>query len=76
MDLPLALQCFAVMLTLICIALVPFVIRHEPKPMPRIVSIAILPRCQWPGVLTRAGIVCLLVSFALLIAACCLLLDW
>ncbi len=76
MDFSLALQLFAGMLTLICVALVPFAIRDEPAAMPRTVSIAALPRSKWPGVVTRAGVICLLGSFAMLIGAtCCLRLN-
>jgi hypothetical protein len=34
------------------------------------VEIDTLPLARWPNLLTRVGIACLLVSFALLLAAC------
>lgn len=70
MDYSLALRFFVVMLTLICIALVPFIARRDPAPVAHTVRIHSMPREQWPGMVTRAGVVCLLVSFVLLLALC------
>ncbi len=75
MDLSFALQFFAAMLTLICVVLGTIVMRVDPAPMPTIVRIHGLRRSRWPCALTRAGLVCLLVSFVLLIAGCYLLLT-
>jgi hypothetical protein len=55
MELSFALQFFAVMLLLVCIALVPFVARRDPVPVATIVGIHVLPRSQWPGLLTRGA---------------------
>jgi hypothetical protein len=70
MDYSLALRFFVFMLTLICIALVPFIARRDPAPVAHIVRIDALPCAQWPGRVTRAGVVCLLASFVLLLALC------
>ena len=74
MDFSLALQFFALMLSLISIALAPFVMRCDPVPVRSIVRIDVLPHTPWPGVLTRAGAVCLLASFVALLTGCYLLL--
>ncbi|MEP9325510.1 hypothetical protein PPMP20_20610 [Paraburkholderia phymatum] len=75
MDLSLALQLFAAILTLICIALSAVVMLVDPAPTPTIVHIHGLRGSRWPCVLTRAGLSCLLASFMLLIASCYLLLT-
>ncbi|RDK01305.1 hypothetical protein [Paraburkholderia lacunae] len=68
------LQSFAVGLALLCVALVPVAIRHDPGLARRIVRMNGLPGARWPDLLTRAGLACLLVSFALLLAGCYLIL--
>lgn len=75
MDYTLALRFFAVMLTILCLALATFMMRQDPLPVESSIQIDGLPRTQWPGVLTRSGIVCLLASFVLLLMACNFLLD-
>lgn len=65
-----ALKIFVVTLALVCVALVPVAIGRDPDQAPRIVEIDTLPVARWPNLLTRVGIACLLVSFALLLAAC------
>ncbi|GAB2911684.1 hypothetical protein GCM10027093_57580 [Paraburkholderia jirisanensis] len=75
MDFSFALRFFTMMLTLICIALIPLAIRREPAPHPVVVSLAALPRTRWPGRLAGAGVACLLASFAMLAAAACVLLP-
>jgi hypothetical protein len=75
MDFSFALRFFALMLTLICILLVPLAIRREPAPHPIVVSLVTLPRSKWPGRLAGVGVACLLASFALLAAAACVLLP-
>jgi hypothetical protein len=75
MDFPFALRCFAFMLTLVSIALIPLVAHRDasiaaPSPLPA----GVLPRPHWAAALTRAGIVCLLLSFVVLMAACELVL--
>jgi hypothetical protein len=74
-DYTLALRFFAVMLTILCLALATFMMRRDPLPVESSIQIDGLPRTQWPGVLTRSGIVCLLASFVLLLMACNFLLD-
>jgi len=75
MDFSLALQFFTLMLLLICIALVPFVMRHDPAPVRSIVEIGVLPRPQWPGLFTRVGSAGLIASFAVLLAGCYMVLT-
>ncbi|MCI0151966.1 hypothetical protein KNO81_39720 [Paraburkholderia sediminicola] len=75
MDFALTLQFFALMLSLISIALVPFVMGRDPVPVRSIVRIDVLPPPQWPGVLTRVGVACLLASFVVLLTGCYLLLP-
>jgi hypothetical protein len=77
MDLSFTLQFFAAMLTLICVVLGTIVVRIDPAPVPTIVRIHGLRRrrSRWPCMLTRAGLVCLLASFVVLIAGCYLLLT-
>ncbi|CAE6707358.1 hypothetical protein [Paraburkholderia haematera] len=70
MDIPLALETFTVALALFCVALVPFAIGRDPGLARRIVQMDKLPRARWPNLLTRVGIACVLVSFALLLAGC------
>ncbi|WP_118180637.1 hypothetical protein [Paraburkholderia phosphatilytica] len=76
MDYSFALRCFALMLTLISIALIPLVARRDasiaaPSPLPA----GVLPRPRWHAALTRAGVVCLLLSFVVLMAVCELVLT-
>lgn len=75
MNYSFALQFFALVLLLISIALVPFVMRRDPVPTPSVVQMDMLPHTQWPGLLTRIGVMGLLTSFVVLLAACCLLLP-
>jgi len=75
MDLSFALQFFAAMLTLICIVLSVVVLRIEPVPMPVIMRIHGMRRSEWPARLTRAGIVCVLASFTILLGCCYWLLT-
>jgi hypothetical protein len=75
MDLSFALQFFAAMLTLMCITLGAIIMRRDPAPMPTIVRIEGMRRSAWPSVVTRAGLACLLASFALLVGGCYLLLK-
>ena len=75
MDFALTLQFFALMLSLISIALVPFVMGRDPVPVSSIVRIDVLPHPEWPGLLTRVGAGCLLASFVVLLAGCYLLLP-
>ncbi|HEX7933971.1 MAG TPA: hypothetical protein VF573_12960 [Paraburkholderia sp.] len=70
MSFSVALECLVVTLALFCVALVPFVIRRDPGLARPIVPIDGLNRPRWPNLLTRAGIACLLVSFALLLSDC------
>ncbi|MEA3082319.1 MAG: hypothetical protein QOC89_16 [Paraburkholderia sp.] len=70
MDISFALESFAVALALFCVALVPFAIGRDPGLARRIVPMDTLPRARWPNLLTRVGVACLLMSFALLLAGC------
>jgi hypothetical protein len=64
------LEIFAVALALLCLALVPVAIRRDPGLARRVVRMDALPRARWPNLLTRAGIACLLMSFAWLLVGC------
>ncbi|WP_025600514.1 hypothetical protein [Burkholderia sp. WSM2230] len=76
MELPVALEIVAVTLALFCVALVPVALRRDPGLARPIVRIDGLRRPRWPNFVTRAGIACLLISFALLLCACyCMLAD-
>ena len=70
MELSVALETFAVALALLCVALVPVAIRRDPGLARPIVRIDGLRRPRWPNLVTRAGIACVLMSFALLLAVC------
>ena len=70
MDISSALETFTVALALFCVALVPFAIGRDPGLARRIVQMDSLPRARWPNLLTRAGIACVLMSFALLLVGC------
>ena len=84
MDYSLALRFFVIILTLISIALVPIAMRREPalitgmsgmSGMSCMPGIQVLPRPQWPGILTRAGFICMLASFVMLLMFCAFLLQ-
>jgi hypothetical protein len=75
MDYSLVLHLSILILALMCLALVPVIARRDPAPLVRIARIDALPREQWPGLMTRAGFVCLLVAFILLLLACELMLP-
>lgn len=64
------LEIFAAALALLCLALVPVAIRRDPGLARRIVRMDALPRARWPNLLTRAGVACLLMSFAWLLVGC------
>ncbi|NML98787.1 hypothetical protein HHL24_12620 [Paraburkholderia sp. RP-4-7] len=70
MDISFALKTFAVALALFCVALVPFAIARDPGLARRVVQMDNLPCARWPNLLTRAGMACLLMSFALLLVGC------
>ncbi|RKF47507.1 hypothetical protein [Paraburkholderia fungorum] len=70
MNLPFALETVTVALALFCVALVPFAIARDPGLARRIVQMDNLPRARWPNLLTRVGIACVMVSFALLLVGC------
>ncbi|MDE1183754.1 hypothetical protein [Paraburkholderia sp.] len=74
MDYSFALQVFAVLLSLISLALVPLTLPMRATSLDAIVSIDALPRARWPALLTRAGTVGLLASFVALLGGCYLLL--
>ncbi|MFL9965447.1 hypothetical protein PQR02_31275 [Paraburkholderia sediminicola] len=65
-----ALKVFVVSLALVCVALVPVALGRDPGRASRTVEIDAPAVARWPNLLTRVGIACLLVSFALLLAAC------
>ncbi|PRY03178.1 hypothetical protein [Paraburkholderia sp. BL25I1N1] len=64
------LKTIAIALALLCAALAPVAIGHDPGLARRAVRMDALPRARWPNLLTRVGIACLLLSFALLLAGC------
>ncbi|CAB3642580.1 hypothetical protein [Paraburkholderia rhynchosiae] len=70
MDLSVTLETLAVMLALICVVLVPIAIRRDPGLARPVVRIDGFRRPRWPNLVTRAGIACLLISFALLLTDC------
>jgi len=75
MDYSLVLHLSILILALMCLALAPVIARRDPAPLVRIVRIDTLPREQWPGLMTRAGFICLLAAFVLLLLACELMLP-
>lgn len=75
MTYSIALQVFAFVLALICIGLMAIVAHFMPAAgtavrMPRALRV---PPAHWPEFMLRGGTVCLLVSFVVLIATCCLI---
>jgi hypothetical protein len=70
MNLSFALETVTVALALFCVALVPFAIVRDPGLARRVVQMDNLPRARWPNLLTRVGIACVMVSFALLLVGC------
>jgi hypothetical protein len=70
MNLFLALEIFSATLALVCVALVPVAIGHDPGFMRTIVRMDGVPEARWPTLLMRVGVSCVLLSFALLIGAC------
>ncbi|HYS64174.1 MAG TPA: hypothetical protein VEN30_10240 [Paraburkholderia sp.] len=70
MNVYLTLETLVVALALLCVALMPVSIRIDPGLARRIVQLDRLPGTRWPKLLTRAGLVCLLASFVLLLIAC------
>ena len=74
MNVFLALEIFAITLALLCVALVPVAIGHDTGLAPRLVRMDAVPAARWPSLLTRVGVACLLMSFALLVVACYFLL--
>jgi hypothetical protein len=70
----LLLQILAVVVALICIALVPLAIRHDPGLARRVVRMDGIHLARWPNLLTRVGAACLLASFAMLVFVCYYLL--
>jgi hypothetical protein len=74
MNTYLALETLAVALALVCVTLAPISISIDPGFARRIVRLDGLPHAHWPKLLLRAGTACLLLSFALLLAACYYLL--
>ena len=75
MDFPLTLRCFALALTLVSVALIPLFARRGAAGGSVVgassrLPAGMMPRPQWPAALTRAGIVCLLLSFVVLMAVC------
>jgi hypothetical protein len=70
MSMSVALETLAVTLALLCLALVPVAIRRDPGLARPVVPIDGFRRPRWPNFLTRAGIACLLLAFALLLTDC------
>ncbi|MFM0737111.1 hypothetical protein PQQ51_07690 [Paraburkholderia xenovorans] len=75
MDTAHALEILTISLALLCIVLVPVAIRRDPGLARRVVRMDALPRARWPNLLTRVGVAFLLVSFALLLLGCYLMLG-
>lgn len=75
MDYTIALRFFAIMLTILCVTLATFLVRHDPLPVNSTIQIAALPRAQWSSILTRTGVMCMIASFVLLLAVCSFLLG-
>lgn len=77
MTYTIALQVFAVVLSLLCIGLVAMIAQHThrpqpvPSPLPNAVQLDNAPR--WPETILRGGIMCLLVSFVVLAVTCILI---
>jgi hypothetical protein len=70
MNVYLTLETLAIALALLCVALMPASIRIDTGLARRIVPLDRVPGMRWPALLTRAGLVCLLASFVLLLVAC------
>jgi hypothetical protein len=70
-----ALRFFVVMLTVLSIVLAMLVMRRDPVPVKSIIQIDALPRMHWPSILVRAGGVCLIASFVLILLICDLLCE-
>ncbi len=75
MTYSIALRVFAFVLALICISLMAMVAQYMPASsravrLPRAVHV---PAPHWPDFMLRGGLVCLLVSFVVLIATCCMI---
>jgi hypothetical protein len=75
MTYSIALRMFALVLALICIGLMTIVAHYMPASgrvvrLPRAVHV---PAPLWPDFMLRGGVVCLLVSFVVLIATCCMI---
>jgi hypothetical protein len=70
MNTHLFLQIVTVTVALVCMALVPVVIRRDPGLTRRVVRMDAIEVPRWPGLLTRIGAGCLLVSFAMLVLVC------
>ncbi|MFL9863799.1 hypothetical protein PQR67_06415 [Paraburkholderia fungorum] len=70
MNLSFALETVTVALALFCAALVPFAIVRDPGLARRVVQMDNLPRARWPNLLTRVGMACVMMSFALLLVGC------
>lgn len=70
MNTHLILQIVTVAVALLCMVLVPVVIRSDPGLMRRVVRMDAIEIPRWPGLLMRFGAGCLLVSFAMLVLVC------
>jgi hypothetical protein len=75
MSYSIALRIYALVLTLISIGLMAVVTHYMPARraavrLPRAVRV---PAPHWPELMLRGGTVCLLMSFVVLIATCCMI---
>lgn len=70
MNIFLALQIMIIALALACVSLMPAAVGRDHGLATRILEIDGLSVARWPDLLMRIGIVCLLASFGLLLAAC------
>jgi hypothetical protein len=75
MSYSIALRVYAFVLALISIGLMAVVAHYVPasKAAVRLPRVVRVPAAHWPEFILRGGIVCLLVSFVVLIATCCLI---
>ncbi|OLL27429.1 hypothetical protein BTH42_33045 [Burkholderia sp. SRS-W-2-2016] len=75
MDLILALRIVAVVLTVACLSIATLMVQHDLLSVTSTTPIEVLPRARWPAILTRAGMMCMLASFVLILWICFLLTD-
>jgi len=72
-----ALRVYAFVLALICIGLMAIVAHFVPvqRAAVRLPRAMRVPAPHWPVIMVRGGMVCLLMSFVVLIATCCMIAN-